>query len=280
MSDETGVAQPTDQLNRCYRHPDRESFVRCQRCGRTICPQCQTLAAVGVHCPECVREARLGGPRTRTPLVTAPRALFRRSGLPVVTFVLMATAIVTYVLQFVFGAVVSNQVTYVAGDIVARPWTLLTADFGHGSILHIALNMYSLFVLGPIVETLLGRSRFLVLFLLSGAGGWVAVDFFSQNAALGASGAIFGLLGALFVIQRRRGLGSGSLISVIVINLVIGFVIPGIAWQAHVGGLLTGGLVAFVMLELRARRRRPLEVAAIAVVAIGMIVALYAHVYA
>nr|WP_241732389.1 rhomboid family intramembrane serine protease [Galbitalea soli] len=192
----------------------------------------------------------------------------------------MATAIVTYVLQFVFGAVVSNQVTYVAGDIVARPWTLLTADFGHGSILHIALNMYSLFVLGPIVETLLGRSRFLVLFLLSGAGGWVAVDFFSQNAALGASGAIFGLLGALFVIQRRRGLGSGSLISVIVINLVIGFVIPGIAWQAHVGGLLTGGLVAFVMLELRARRRRPLEVAAIAVVAIGMIVALYAHVYA
>ena len=118
--------------------------------------------------------------------------------------------------------------------------------------------MYSLLIFGPILEHVIGRWRFLVLYMLSGIGGSVAVLFLSdpRTAVLGASGAIFGLLGAFFVIQRRLGGNSFQLLIIIGLNLVAGFVIPGIAWQAHVGGLIFGILAATVMVKTRSRQQR------------------------
>jgi membrane associated rhomboid family serine protease len=142
---------------------------------------------------------------------------------------------------------------------------MLTSLFVHGSIIHILFNMYSLFVLGPELERLVGRWRFLALFLLSGFGGSVAVLLSSPGSAvIGASGAIFGLFGAYFVIARHLGGNSRQLIIVIVINLVIGFIVPGIAWQAHVGGLLVGALVAFLLVRTRDRSRRGIQLLSLA----------------
>jgi membrane associated rhomboid family serine protease len=263
----------TEQTNVCYRHPDRESFVRCQRCGRTICPQCQTQAAVGVHCPECVREARGTVSNGQSPITRVGRMLSPNSGRSVVTYSLMGLSIIIFILELLTSGTngtVTRDLGYTTGDVLFMPWTLITASFVHGSILHLAFNMYSLFVLGPTLEQLLGRWRYLALFLISSLGGWVAVDLLAPGSVIGASAGIFGLLGALFVIQRRLGSGSTGLVSVIVLNLAIGFFVPNISWQAHVGGVLVGALVGFIFLETRARKRRVWQVLAL----IGVVVVL------
>ena len=150
---------------------------------------------------------------------------------------------------------------------------MLTALFLHGSFLHILFNMYSLLIFGPILEHALGRWRFLALYLLSGLGGSIAVLLIAPGiAVVGASGAIFGLLGAFFVIQRKLGGNSLQLVIVIGLNLVIGFVIPSIAWQAHVGGLVVGGLVAFVFLRTRAAQKRNEQFLLLFGVLVGLVV--------
>lgn len=251
--------------NFCYRHPDRQSFVLCQRCGRTICAECQTPAAVGVHCPECMRESRQSAPRTKPALVTSVKRL-AQPGAPIVTYAIMALCVVVFAAEVVTGQLVGsgspivNALLYYPPYTSIQPWRMLTSLFVHGSILHILFNMYSLFILGPELERLVGRWRFLALFLLSGLGGSVAVLLSTPGSAvIGASGAIFGLFGAYFVIARHLGGNSRQLIVVIVINLVIGFIVPNIAWQAHVGGLLIGALVAFVLVHTRDRQKRRIQ---------------------
>ena len=241
--------------NFCYRHPDRQSFILCQRCGRTICAECQTQAAVGVHCPECVRDARARAPKRKPAIVTAMR---RSSDRPVVTYAIMAVTVLVYVAQFLSGGYVYNQFGYAPVYTSFEPWRMITSAFLHSpsSILHIVFNMYSLFIFGPILEHLLGRVRFIALYLISAFGGSVAVLLLAENVyVVGASGAIFGLLGAFFVIQRRMGGNSLQLVIVIGINLAIGFFVPNIAWQAHVGGLIAGAAVAFVYLQTRNPRQ-------------------------
>ena len=256
----TDAAQ--DAGNFCYRHPDRQSFVLCQRCGRTICPECQTQAPVGVHCPVCTREARESAPRRRPAIVTALRR-GTSSTAPVVTYGLIALCALVYIVQLAtggtgLGGAATNELIYAPLLTGTEPWRMVTSMFIHGSIWHIALNMYSLLIFGPILEHVIGRWRFLVLYMLSGIGGSVAVLFLSdpRTAVLGASGAIFGLLGAFFVIQRRLGGNSLQLLIIIGLNLVAGFVIPGIAWQAHVGGLIFGILTATVLVKTRSRQQR------------------------
>ena len=251
--------------NFCYRHPDRQSFVLCQRCGRTICAECQTPAAVGVHCPECMRESRQSAPRTKPALVTSVRRL-AQPGAPIVTYAIMALCVIVFAAEVVTGQLVGSGSPIVSALLYyppytsIEPWRMLTSLFVHGSILHILFNMYSLFILGPELERLVGRWRFLALFLLSGLGGSVAVLLSSPGSpVIGASGAIFGLFGAYFVIARHLGGNSRQLIIVIVINLVIGFIVPNIAWQAHVGGLLIGALVAFVLVRTRDRQKRGIQ---------------------
>ncbi len=258
---------PVSSANYCYRHPDRQSFVLCQRCGRTICPQCQTQAAVGVHCPECVREGRASVPRSAPRLATALRS---STGLPVVTYALIALCIIVYVVQLLPNSPATNALLYYPPFTYTEPWRMVTSLFVHspGSLLHIGFNMISLFIVGPILERLIGRARFLALYLVSGFGGSVGVLLLAPTTpVLGASGAIFGLLGAFFVLQRGLGGNSVQILVLIGINLVIGF-LPGsnIAWQAHVGGLITGAAIAFVYLRTRRTTQRRTQVLLVAAV--------------
>ena len=260
--------------NYCYRHPDRQSFVLCQRCGRTICGECQTPAAVGFHCPECMKEARASAPRRKPAIVTAFR---RSSSAPVVTWSIIALCVIVFGVQYLTGGPAGGATTaellYFPPFTELEPWRMLTALFLHGSFLHILFNMYSLLIFGPILERALGRWRFLALYLLSGLGGSIAVLLIAPTIAVyGASGAIFGLLGAFFVIQRRLGGNSLQLVIVIGLNLVIGFVIPNIAWQAHIGGLVVGGIVAFVFLRTRAAGRRNEQLLLLLGVLVGLVV--------
>ena len=261
------TSAPSFSANFCYRHPDRQSYVLCQRCGRTICPQCQTQAAVGVQCPECVREGRASMPRTKSPLL----ARLRSGDQPIVTWILIALNVVIYVLQLISPAV-TVALLFVARlpFAASEPWRMITYAFVHspGSLLHIGLNMLSLFLFGPLLERSIGKGRFIALYLVSALGGAVAVLLLVPGGSVvGASGAIFGLLGAFFVIQRKLGGNTVQLLVVIGANLVIGF-LPGtnISWQAHVGGLIAGAAVAFVYLRTRRRDQRVTQIVMVTLV--------------
>ena len=257
--------------NVCYRHPDRQSFVLCQRCGRTICPQCQTQAAVGFHCPECVTTARARAPRQRSRVVRGIRRL-GEDGAPAVTYSLMAITAFVFLLQFVTGDLVTRYLTYYPVLTAREPWTMITSMFVHGSFLHVTFNMLSLYIFGRALEPVIGRARFLTLYLLGGFGGSVAVLLLNPSSGvLGASGAIFGIFGAFFVIQRGLGGNSLQMVILLVINLGIGFIVPGVSWQAHVGGLLVGGLVGFILLKTRAIRAQGRQKLLLAAVAVGLI---------
>ena len=148
----------------------------------------------------------------------------------------------------------------------------MTSIFIHLSILHLLFNMYSLYVFGPILERLLGHGRYIALFLLSGLGGSVAVLLIAPGTPVaGASGAIFGLLGAFFVIQRHLGGNNVQLLIVIGLNLAIGFIVPNIAWQAHVGGLIVGGLVSLIFVRTRNRQQRGIQLALLGATLVGLI---------
>ena len=262
----------------CYRHPSSRSYVLCQRCGRTICPSCQTQASVGVHCPECVKEARQNAPKRQSAVVSAFRT---SSNQPVVSYTLIGLTVLVYILQLIPGSEVSRYLTYYPALTSVEPWTMLTALFVHGSIFHILVNMYSLLIFGPILERLVGRSRFLALYLIAGFGGSVAVLILAPDrGVLGASGAIFGLLGAFFVIQRRLGGNNIQLLLVIGLNLAIGFVLPGISWQAHLGGLLAGGAVALVYLQTRQANQKHTQILMVTGIAVALIAATVVRVFA
>jgi len=274
---------PRTAADRCYRHPDRQSFVLCQRCGRTICPECQTPAAVGVICPEDMKEQRRTAPRSRAPFVTR---MTRSSG-PVVTYGIVAVCAVIWILQVlpVVGDTVTRALWFapVYGSLASgdyEPWRMLTSAFTHSpsSILHILLNMVSVFVFGRVLEPMLGRGRFLALFLISALGGSLAVEVIGAamgeplQAVVGASGAIFGLMGGYFVLARKLGGNVGSLLGIIALNLLLGFVVQGVSWQAHVGGLVTGGIVALVLLRTRDPRQRGAQIGGL----VGLVAALVA----
>lgn len=194
----------------------------------------------------------------------------RAGGMPVVTYALIGINVVLWLLELLTGGL--NGLVYYLGAYFpplteTQPWRMLTSAFLHSptSILHIVFNMYSLWVLGPQLEHLLGRGRFVALYLLSAFGGSVGVLLLApQSIVLGASGAIFGLFGAFFVIARRLGGNATSILIVIAINLGLGFIVSGVAWQAHLGGLITGAAVGLVFVATRARRRRRAQVAGIA----------------
>ncbi|QEE62464.1 rhomboid family intramembrane serine protease [Salinibacterium sp. dk2585] len=260
---------PSSPDNYCYRHPDRQSFILCQRCGRTVCPECQTQAPVGVHCPECVREHQASAPRRKPAVVTAINRARRGEG-AVVTYSILGLTVLVYLLQLVTGGVVTNALLYWGPYTDVQPWRLITTALVHSqnSFFHILFNMYALWLFGRMLEGMLGHWRFLALYVLSALGGSVAVLLLSPlTPVVGASGAIFGLFGAFFVINRGLGGNSVQLVIVLALNLAIGFIVPGIAWQAHVGGILVGALIGFILLRTRHRnaaRRQRLLLAAVA----------------
>jgi membrane associated rhomboid family serine protease len=286
----------TDQFRRnsdnfCYRHPDRQSFVLCQRCLRTICTECQTQAAVGVICPECMAEQR----RSATPAQRkAERRWSRRpaaasvamTGRPLATYVIIALTALVYVVSLIPG--VNGIVTAWLGfstvtlypelSGVFQPWRLVTVTLVHDGIWHIGLNMLALWFMGRSLEPLLGSARFVVLYLLSAVGGSVAVALLAPSSfVVGASGAIFGLFGALLVIGRHLGANIRVIAILIAINFALPFVLAligaigtgsfaqaiaaiQISWQSHLGGLVAGAAVGFIYARTRRRNQRGLQI--------------------
>jgi membrane associated rhomboid family serine protease len=248
----------------CYRHPDRATYVRCTRCNRPICPECMRDAAVGHQCEECVRE----GAKT----VRQPRTVFGgrdKKTTPVVTYALIAINVAMFVLDTVSPTMQSELVlrspTVADGDL----YRLLTSAFMHYGIAHLLFNMYALYVLGPPLESWLGRLRFTALYLLSALGGSVLVYLLAPlNAATaGASGAVFGLFGAAFVVGKRLNLNVQWVVGLIVLNLAFTFVIPllggaNISWQGHIGGLVTGAVVAASYAYAPRERRTLIQISA------------------
>ncbi|MBU6147083.1 MAG: rhomboid family intramembrane serine protease [Actinomycetales bacterium] len=210
-------------------------------------------APVGFQCRSCVAEHQRATRRTRT-LLAGPT-----TSRPTVTYTLIGICVAAFLWQLAAGV---NNVAYgwgMAGWAIASGewWRLLTSAFLHGSVLHLAFNMYILFVLGRDLERLLGHARYLALYLLSALGGAVASYWLSNPAgvSVGASGAVFGLLGATVIAGRYLRADVTQALILIGLNVVIGFIIPGIDWRAHLGGLVTGALVAFIL--TRTARRAP-----------------------
>ncbi|NYG06891.1 membrane associated rhomboid family serine protease [Phycicoccus badiiscoriae] len=247
----------------CPRHPDRVSYVRCQRCSRPVCPECQRPAAVGVQCVDCVKE--------QAKTVRTARTVFggNVTDTPVVSYAIIAICALVFVLQTARPGV-SGDISFVPYLGKSQPWRFITSAFAHATITHILFNMLALWMVGAqYLERLLGRARYAAVYLVSAIGGSScylllspAVPFDELNpsswyiGAVGASGAVFGLFGALLVLNRHLGRSSAGMYATIGINAVIGFVVPGIAWQAHLGGLLTGAAVAGVIAATSSRETR------------------------
>jgi membrane associated rhomboid family serine protease len=231
----------------CYRHPDRETGVTCSECGRPICPDCMVFAPVGIRCPDHAGQAQ-GAARVTQGV---RRASYEGTG-AVVTKALVAINVGIYLLELGLGGEINGQgnriyeegVLY--GPLVADGewWRLFSSMFLHYGPIHLLLNMLALWWFGAAVEQVLGRGRYLLLYLVSGLAGSAGALLLEPNAlTVGASGAIFGILGAAFVLERQRTyvLGGGAL-GIILFNIVFTFAVPGISIGGHLGGLVGGAL--------------------------------------
>ena len=253
MTTEGPTAYDAGTIPHCYRHPTRETYISCQRCGRPICPDCMRQASVGFQCPECVREGRKS--------VRPARTMYggRAGGAGEITKALVGINVVIYLITAINAGSLINPDpgASIYSNFALRPafvangdwWRLASSMFLHYNVIHIAFNMWALYVIGQPLETMLGRLRFLVVYVLAGFGGGVlsfALGPVGESAS-GASGAIFGLFGAFFVILRRRNLETGGILGVIVVNLILSFTFANIDWRGHVGGLIVGAAVGAVM---------------------------------
>jgi membrane associated rhomboid family serine protease len=274
----------------CYRHPDRETWVSCVRCGKPACPDCLREAAVGQQCVDCVREGGQGTRQARTSLSR------RLPGGAVVTWSLVAINVVLFLVELVWPALATDWALFgyarvstngpVQGVAAGEWYRLITSAFlppaptGRGGIgmlglLDIAFNVWALIAVGPALEQILGRLRFLAVYLLSAIGGGVAFFLMASPfaSALGASGAIFGLFGAWFVIARRLRIDIRPIITIIVINLVFSFLYRStIAWQDHIGGLIVGALSAAAFAYAPRRNSVAIQVAATVVILAVLVV--------
>ena len=228
----------------CPRHPDRVAYVRCQRCDRPACPQCQVPSAVGVHCVDCARKSTASRRGVRSLL--GGRAVADA----LVTKGLIIACVTIYLAQMAAPAL-GARLAFVPAAASTQPWRFVTTAFLHASPMHLAFNMWALWMLGSALEPVLGRWRFAALYALSAVGGstmiyWLASPTSSSwwGLTVGASGAVFGLFAALFIIQRRFGRDTTAIVGLLVLNLIISFLGANISWQGHLGGLTTGALVA------------------------------------
>ncbi|AKJ12040.1 Rhomboid family protein [Streptomyces incarnatus] len=263
----------------CYRHPDRETGVRCTRCERPICPECMVSASVGFQCPECVR----GGSGTgHAATASRPRTIAGGSVTAdprLLTKVLIGVNLAVFLAQIAVGDRLTNRFELIGqaytpllhgvqGIAEGQYYRLLTAMFLHGGYAHILFNMLSLWWIGGPLEAALGRARYLALYVVSGLAGSALTYLLAapNQPSLGASGAIFGLFGATAVLMRRLNYDMRPLIALLVINLIITFTWANIAWQAHIGGLVAGVVTGYAMVHAPRRRRTLIQYGACAVV--------------
>ena len=253
----------TAETRYCYRHPDRETGLSCSDCGRPICADCATFAPVGIRCPDHAGVRK--GPTTRLkprPVRRAP-GIALASGSARITNALIAINVGIYLIGASQGAGFNNP----GGSLYAKLWLdapqlhsggwwrLVTTMFLHASILHIAFNMWALWVIGKPVEQYLGPLRYIGLYFVSGLAGSAGALLQTPGVTVGASGAIFGILGAMMILEWQvTGRLAGQAATLIAINLAISFAIPGISWGGHVGGLIGGILVMLAYAHWRGGR--------------------------
>jgi membrane associated rhomboid family serine protease len=277
--------------DRCYRHPDRETAVSCANCGRPICPDCMTSTPVGMRCPECA------GQRTR---VRSGAAAFSTTSAPIATYALLALNVIAFVAELGGGGGAATiegggRLTNdggLCGNAIADGgacggtatdggewYRIITGAFLHAGPLHLLLNMFVLYVLGTLLEPAIGTLRFLGIYvaaLLAGSFGALLLSD-PNEVTVGASGAIYGLLGAGVVVARGRGMEQvASQIGLwLVLNLALTFSIPGISIGGHVGGLLGGALAALVVLGAERRlaggSKLAVELAGMALIAVASV---------
>ncbi|MBB5871138.1 membrane associated rhomboid family serine protease [Allocatelliglobosispora scoriae] len=264
----------------CYRHPGRETYLSCTRCERPICPECMIPASVGHQCPECVRQGQAGQRKAVTAFGGDARvgsqgyvtkALI---GINVAIFLIGALLSLKTIAGGGWGGLLGQAgdlsewgalrpgssvpfiytdqngphlISSLSGVATGEWYRIFTSMFLHYGLLHVAMNMWALWAIGRVIEQALGPVRFLALYLLAGMGGSVAAYFVTSpwTSTAGASGAIFGLFAALFILLKRVGRDTSSLLPVIIINVVVTFVVPGISIAGHIGGLITGAIVGF-----------------------------------
>lgn len=251
---------PSAEQPVCPRHPDRVTYVRCQRCNRPVCGECQRPSQVGVLCVDCVREHQRALPREQR----APKFTDRHGrAVPLATYIIIGLTALVYGLQwagqlipgfpdvyniFLYSPLHTSQAALELHDFVPwldfEPWRMLTSALVHsmGSPIHLVLNMAVLWMIGRQIEQFLGAAKFVAIYVLSAFGGAVAVLFLAapESAVVGASGAVYGLFAALWMIGRRMGADTRGITILIVINFAFSFLGAGISWQGHLGGFLTG----------------------------------------
>ncbi|MDQ0991900.1 rhomboid family intramembrane serine protease [Streptomyces sp. V3I7] len=287
-------ARDAHSMPACYRHPDRETGVRCTRCERPICPECMVSASVGFQCPDCVRGgasshpasgSESGASRPAGPPAAASRPRTLAGGTVtadprLVTKMLIGLNVALFAVQQIVGDRFTDALDLIGrapftpfgpleGIAEGQYYRLLTSMFLHGSFIHILFNMLSLWWIGGPLEAALGRARYLALYFVSGlAGGALTYLLAAPNQpSLGASGAIFGLFGATAVLLRRLNYDMRPVIALLVINLIFTFS-PGfnIAWQAHIGGLVAGVITGYAMVHAPRERRTLIQYGTCAVV--------------
>lgn len=258
----------------CYRHPDRTTYLACSDCEKAICVDCSIDSPVGQKCPDCAAQ------RGRAKVITGQQLRARSTSLPPVTMFLLASSVIVYVL----GALSPELNQQIFDNFALFPnevqdgqwWQLATTAFLHSGLMHILFNMWALYVLGPSIERQVGSLPFAGLYLASALLGSVAYVAFNTGPAVGASGAVFGLFGAWLASSwraRHTVAGRAQLQSIGVIlgiNLLLPLALPRIAWEAHVGGLLAGFLIAFAWTQI-ARDERTRSVISFSVAAVALV---------
>ncbi len=280
----------------CYRHPDRASGIVCTRCRRPICPECMVDAPVGFQCPDCARqgiretrqgELAYGGRLSRDPRLT--------------TFALIAANVLVWLAITATGGGRSRLVdalaliprgicmsaddsgSYYPGATLERcaaipgvwdagvahgaVWQVVTSAFTQVALLHLAVNMVSLYILGPLLERVLGRGRFLAVYGIAALGGSAVVMWLSapDSQTVGASGALFGLMGAVFVVAIKHRGNVRQVLLLLGLNVVITVLNPDtISWQGHLGGLLAGAAAMLVLIAAPRQRRDAVQAAGLA----------------
>ena len=255
----------------CPRHPGVRSVDYCKRCNRPMCVDCAIPTEVRSICVDC-SSSKKGWMRSPARAAAA--------GAPVVTYAMMVICILMYLATWVFPSLKSS-LALVPLFLMSRPWTILTGAFLHGGLLHILFNMLSLYWVGRAIEPVMGWWRFLTVYLVSALGGsafilaWCLIqptEIFVST--VGASAAVFGLFGAVFVLQRLGGSDTTAILTLLGVNLVYGFVVSGISWQGHIGGAIAGVGATWVLVRMARPRPGVTQVQQNrreAVVALGMI---------
>ncbi len=248
----------------CYRHPDRETGVSCSDCGRGLCPDCMVFAPVGIKCAE--HAGRPVGVQKVTH--TVKRATYEGVG-SLATKTIIGIVIGAFLLQLATGGTIGNAVATSSfahdfalyGPLIADGewWRLLTGGVLHGFLIHLVFNVAALWWIAAPVEEQIGRGRFILVYIVSelcGSAGALLLD--PREVTVGASGAIFGILGAALILERQRNyVLAGGAMTLLGINLVFTFAIPGISIGGHLGGLIGGAVAAGLMFDLRDRIRMP-----------------------